>query len=73
MNDDRPDGEQFVDEAEKPIPPRDTWDELTTNQLIDLKLLMEEKLWTFGKNPTITRVLRPAVAQLEQMIASRSS
>jgi hypothetical protein len=73
MNDERPDGEQFVDEAEKPIPPRHTWDELTTSQLIDLKSLMEEKLWAFGNNPTITKVLRPAVAQLEQMVASRSA
>jgi hypothetical protein len=66
-----PDGERFADEAEKPIPPKHTWDELTTSQLIDVKLQLEEKLWAFGKNPTIAKVLQQGVNQLETLIASR--
>ena len=42
-------GEFFVDEAVKPIPIRSQWDELTTSQLIDVQLQLEDKLWTFAK------------------------
>lgn len=72
MNAGSPDGERFVDEAEKPIPPKHTWDELTNVQLIDVKAQLQEKLWAFGNNPTISKVLQQGIAQLEAMISSRT-
>ena len=64
--------ERFVDEAEKPIPPRNTWDELTTNQLIDLQIQLEDKAWAFAKNPAMFNVLNQAVISLRALIASRA-
>lgn len=66
-------GEFFVDEAEKPIPPRHTWDELTTNQLIDLQLQLENNLWTFGKNKVIARTIESGLTELRALIAGRAS
>ena len=73
MNSDRPDGEYFTDEAEKPIPPKNMWDEMTVAELIDVKAQLEEKMWAFGKNPVIVRTLQQGVSQLEALISSRSS
>ena len=64
-------GEFFVDEAKKPIPPRDTWENLSTNELIDVKVQLEDKLWTFAKNPVIVRSLKEGVSLCEKMIAQR--
>ncbi len=66
------DGERFADETETPIPPRNTWDELTTSQLIDLKAQLQDKLWAFGNNPTIAKVLQSGVQHLETMISLRT-
>lgn len=71
MDVESPDGERFVDEAEKPIPPKHTWDELTTIQLIDTKSQLQEKLWAFNNNPTIAKALQLGIKQLETMISSR--
>lgn len=62
--------ERFADEAEKPIPPKNTWDELSLNELIDVKNQLEEKLWSFGGNPTIAKALRQGVEQITAMISS---
>jgi hypothetical protein len=64
--------ERFVDEAVKPIPPKDTWEELTVNELIDVKLLLEDKLWSFASNPVIAPVLKQGIKELTALIASRS-
>jgi len=69
----RPDGEYFADEpVETPIPPKNTWGDLTTGQLIDVKSQLEEKLWAFGSNPVISRPLREGVNLLEALISSRA-
>lgn len=69
----RPDGEYFVDTpVENPIPPKNTWPDLTTGQLIDVKSQLEDKLWTFGNNPTIAKPLREGVSLLEALISSRA-
>ena len=65
-------GERFVDEAEKPIPPQNTWEELTTNQLIDVQLQLEDKLWSFSKNQVIAKTLQDGLTKLRALIASRS-
>jgi len=65
-------GEYFVDEPVKPIPPKDTWDELNFQQLLDVQLELENKLWLFSKNPVIARTLNEALTQLRALIAQRS-
>lgn len=68
----QPEGERFVDEAEHPLPPKNTWEELSTNELIDVKLQLETKLWTFSKNPVIASVLQQGIKEITALIASRS-
>lgn len=62
--------ERFVDEAEKPIPPQDTWDQLTINQLLDVKTQLEDKLWNFQRAPQIAVVLRRSIDSITKLIAS---
>lgn len=66
-------GENFVDELRRdaPIPPSTTWDELTTNQLIDLKAQLEDKLWTFAKNPVMSRTLKEGVRKVSVLLEVR--
>ena len=73
MNSGPVEGEYFVDEAEKPIPAKNTWEELTTNQLIDIQLQLEDKLWTFAKNPVIVKTIEAGLTDLRVLIASRAS
>jgi len=68
MNQDSTESERFVDEAEKPIPPKNTWDQLSMNELIDVKLQLEQKLWAFGNNPAIAKALRQGIEQITGMI-----
>jgi hypothetical protein len=72
-NTDLEEGERFVDEAEKPIPPQNTWDELTTNQLIDVQHQLEEAEWAFARNPVISRTVKEGLVRIRALIASRSS
>lgn len=65
-------GEFFVDEAVKPIPSKDTWDELNFNELLDVQIELENKLWTFAKNPVISKTLNEALTHLRALIATRS-
>lgn len=71
-NTDLEEGERFVDEARKPIPPQHTWEELTTNQLIDVQLQLEEAEWAFAKNPIISRTVKEGLVKLRALIASRA-
>lgn len=64
-------GEFFTDEAQKPIPSRDTWGELSFQQLTDLQIQLEDKAWTFSKNPVISKTLGQALEELRALIASR--
>jgi hypothetical protein len=66
-------GERFVDEDENPIPPKNTWDELSVNELIDVKTQLEDKLWTFGRQPMMGSVLAQALKEVNAMIASRTA
>lgn len=73
MKNDSTESERFVDEAiEKPIPPKHLWNELTPNELIDVKNQLEEKLWAFGNNPTIAKALRSGIAEITAMISSHA-
>ena len=64
-----PDGEYFADEAANPIPPKETWPDLTVSQMIDVKNQLQEKAWTFGNNPVISKALNQGIAQLDAMIS----
>jgi len=64
-------GEFFLDQAQKPIPPRDTWHQLTTNELIDVKSQLQEKAWAFAKNPAISKALVEGLQKLELMLQAR--
>ena len=63
-------GEYFVDQAEKPIPPKDTWSELNFNQLLEVQQQLEDKLWAFSKNPLISKTLNEALTELRALIAT---
>ncbi len=63
--------ERFVDEAEKPIPPRTTWEELTLSELIDVKNLLEEKLYAFGNNPVISKGIKAGLTHLDKLLQAR--
>lgn len=65
-------GEKFVDEAQDTIPPRETWPELTTNQLIDVKLQIENKIWEFSKNPLIVKTLTSGLNEINRLISLRT-
>ena len=69
MNGDSEEGERFVDEAEKPLPPKNTWHMLSMNEMIDVKAQLEEKLWAFGRNPAMAKVLRQGVEQITALIS----
>lgn len=70
MNHDSTEGERFADEAEKPIPPRNTWEDMSISEMIDVKNQLEEKLYAFGGNPTIAKVLRQGVDHITALISS---
>lgn len=66
-------GETFLDETPKPIPPRHTWGELTLNELYDVHAQLEQKSWEFAKNPVISKGLREGLTHLKALIASQAS
>lgn len=70
MNHDSTEGERFADEAEKPIPPRNTWEDMSISEMIDVKNQLEEKLYAFGGNPAIAKVLRQGVDHITALISS---
>ena len=63
-------GEYFVDVAENPIPSKNTWSELSFQQLLELQLQLEDKAWAFAKNPTISKTLNEALGELRALIAT---
>lgn len=65
--------EYFVDQATNPIPPADTWENLSTDQLIDVKNRLEEQRWRYAKVPAMAKVLGAAVVRISNLIQQRSS
>ena len=70
----KPDGTILTSDgqSEQNIPPANTWDGLSTNQLIDLKLTLENRAWTFRNQPALKKVLDQSIQRLTNLIASRS-
>ena len=65
--------EYFVDVSENPIPPADTWDNLSTDQLIEVKNRLSDNLWKYSKVPAMARSLKVGIARLEHLIQQRLS
>jgi hypothetical protein len=63
--------ERFVDQVEKPIPPQSTWHDLSVNQLIDLKVQLQDKAWTFRSTPPMLKVLNTSLDTIEKMISAK--
>ena len=64
--------ERFVDVDEKPIPPQSSWAEMSVNDLIDTKIKLQDKAWTFRNHPQISTVLKRSITSLERLISERS-
>ena len=64
----RPDGEIFVDVAMKPIPPADTWETLSMNQLIEVQVTLQTRVWDFRANPAIATPLNASIQRLRALI-----
>jgi hypothetical protein len=67
----RPDGEVFVDKQTKPMPPADTWPSLSTNQLLEIQVLLQQRAWEFRANQAMATQLNAAVARLQALISSK--
>lgn len=69
----RPDGEYFTDEGVKQIPPADTWDNLSVNQLLEVQSYLYDKLWTFRSNPLMNARLQEGINRVQALISLRNS
>ena len=67
----RPDGERFVDTPTKPIAPMDTWETLSTNQLIEIQVELQTKAWEFRQNLAISMALNRSLQQLQALISQK--
>lgn len=66
----RPDGEYYVDQVEKPIPPQSTWIDLPAAQLVEIKNDLENKLWAIRSQPQISNILKQSIAKLTILISA---
>ena len=69
----RPDGEYYADESQKPIPPRDTWDNLSINQLLDVQTQLHDKLLVYRTHPTIAPQLNTSLQYVQALISQRNA
>jgi hypothetical protein len=68
---DRPDGETFVDKPTKPIPNSDTWETMSTNQLLEVRVALQTRAWQFRNNPAVIAPLNTAIARCEALISRK--
>jgi hypothetical protein len=59
----------FVDEQQVQLPHPSTWEELNTNQLIDIKNQLINKILIAKKVPAYQVPLQKALAQIEGLIS----
>ena len=69
----RPDGEYFTDEGAKQIPPADTWENLSVNQLLEVQSYLYDKLWSFRSNALIAARLQEGLNTVQALISLRNS
>lgn len=53
------------------IPHRSTWSSLSPNELISVKLKLENRLYELGSNPVIAASLASGIAELERLILQK--
>jgi hypothetical protein len=63
--------ETFVDQPTNPIPPPDTWHELSYNQLLDAKTQLMNKLYLARGKPLYLKPLNTALERIEAFIAAK--
>ncbi len=68
---DRPDGEVFVDVPKQVIPPAETWEGLSVNQLIEVKNELTSRLFQYQSNPAMVKPLQQGIARLDALISKR--
>ena len=68
---DRPDGEVFLDKPSKPIPTADTWETLSTNQLLEVQVQLQTRSWEFRNNDAISKALNVAIQRLQALITKK--
>ena len=68
---DRPDGEMFVDTPTQPVPPADTWEGLSVNQLIEIKNTLTTRAFQYQSNPTMLKPLHAGIQRVDALIAKR--
>lgn len=66
----KPDGEYFADDVQKPIPAQSTWGDLSAPQLLEVKSTLQTKLWQFRNQPQIANTLKQSIAKLDALIAA---
>lgn len=67
----RPDGEVFADVPTKAIPPADTWESLSTNQLIEIQVGLQTRAWEFRSNPAISQALNASLMRLQGLVSRK--
>ncbi len=65
--------EYFVDVQRTEIPARDTWSDMNFNQLMDLKLMLLDKLAMAKRAPVYLVPLNRALAEVEALISKALS
>lgn len=70
-----PDGERFVDSwSEKgTIPSVETWADMQINQLFEVRSQLEDKIWTFRNNPSMSNPLNQSLMKVNALISQRLS
>lgn len=63
--------ERFVDEDPNPIPPRYTWDQLGFQQLMEIRVVLENRLYDAQKNKPLAKVLADGVQYITSLIDER--
>ena len=67
------DGEYRTDVPTGKIPPADTWDKLSINQLIDAKNELTNKLFFYKSNEVLAKHLTSSITRLDALISSRNA
>lgn len=67
------DGEYRTDVPTGRIPPADSWEKLSINQLIDAKNELTNKLFFYQQNAVLAKHLRSSIARLDALISARNA
>lgn len=65
------DGEYFVDVARKPLAGSDSWPNMTTPQLMELMVELQNRAYEFRNHTSIAPVIQKSMLQLDAYIQLR--